>query len=440
MPTTTLGKAIGPGLLYAGAAIGVSHLVMSTRAGAAYGFALVGIVVLACATKYVFMEVGPRYAAATGESLIQGYRRLGMWAMALFLLATVGTMFTIQAAVTLVTAAFAGSLVVSLTGFTFSQEPGMNAFIWSIAVQFVIFVILLVGKYGLLDLLMKIIVTVLSVSTVAAVVWSMVGGKEPIPADFVPPELWTMAVLFFCVSLIGWMPTPIDCSVWQSLWTLSRAEQTEHRPTWREARFDFNLGYLTASILALIFLSMGALVMYGRGSGLPDGAVPFANTLITMYTDTFGPWARTLVTIAAFTAMLSTTLTVTDAYPRLWRHFTEVIEPPEKRRHDSWLIYFMYLLGINALAMVIIGVFMLGGRGALFKFLVDLATAMSVLTAPILAYLNYRVVTSGFMPEVLRPGKRWRILAWASFAMLVVFCVLYAWVLLDVLSSGHVAA
>ncbi len=31
-------KSLGPGLLWAGAAIGVSHLVQSTRAGAIYGF------------------------------------------------------------------------------------------------------------------------------------------------------------------------------------------------------------------------------------------------------------------------------------------------------------------------------------------------------------------------------------------------------------------
>ena len=40
-------KSLGPGLLWAGAAIGVSHLVQSTRAGAGFGFALVWVVVLA---------------------------------------------------------------------------------------------------------------------------------------------------------------------------------------------------------------------------------------------------------------------------------------------------------------------------------------------------------------------------------------------------------
>ena len=36
--------ALGPGLVWAAAAVGVSHLLQSTRAGASYGFALVGVV------------------------------------------------------------------------------------------------------------------------------------------------------------------------------------------------------------------------------------------------------------------------------------------------------------------------------------------------------------------------------------------------------------
>ena len=61
-------KALGPGLLMAGAAIGVSHLVQSTRAGAVYGFGLLGLVLLANLAKYPAFRFGPAYAAATGTS------------------------------------------------------------------------------------------------------------------------------------------------------------------------------------------------------------------------------------------------------------------------------------------------------------------------------------------------------------------------------------
>ena len=101
---------LGPGLLYAGAAIGVSHLVQSTRAGADYQFGLLYILILSNAAKYPFFEFGPRYASATGNSLIEGYLKVGRWAVILFALLTILTMFSVQAAVTVVTAGIAGQL------------------------------------------------------------------------------------------------------------------------------------------------------------------------------------------------------------------------------------------------------------------------------------------------------------------------------------------
>ena len=40
-------KKLGPGLLFAGAAIGVSHLVQSTKAGADFGLGLVWALIIA---------------------------------------------------------------------------------------------------------------------------------------------------------------------------------------------------------------------------------------------------------------------------------------------------------------------------------------------------------------------------------------------------------
>ena len=87
-------RALGPGLLFAGAAIGVSHLVQSTTAGALYGLSLVIVVVLAHAMKLPAMLFGPRYSAATGTSLLSAYRRQGRHALWTFALINFGTMFT----------------------------------------------------------------------------------------------------------------------------------------------------------------------------------------------------------------------------------------------------------------------------------------------------------------------------------------------------------
>ena len=64
-------KGFGPGLMWAAAAIGVFHLVQSTRAGALAGFGMAGVILFALVLKYPFFEYGPRYAAATGRSLVE---------------------------------------------------------------------------------------------------------------------------------------------------------------------------------------------------------------------------------------------------------------------------------------------------------------------------------------------------------------------------------
>jgi Mn2+/Fe2+ NRAMP family transporter len=129
-------KNLGPGLLFAGAAIGVSHLVQSTRAGADFGFGLLWALLLVNLFKYPFFQYGPRYAAATGESLIDGYKKLGSWVLVSYFVITLLTMFTIQAAVTVVTAGLANNL------FGITNDIGL----WSIIITLVCLAILLLGR------------------------------------------------------------------------------------------------------------------------------------------------------------------------------------------------------------------------------------------------------------------------------------------------------
>ena len=99
-------KTLGPGILFASTAIGVSHLVQSTRAGAEYGFEMLWLILLTNLLKYPFFEYGSRYANATGTSLIDGYKRIGNWMLWLYFIITLASMFFVTAAVGSVTAGF----------------------------------------------------------------------------------------------------------------------------------------------------------------------------------------------------------------------------------------------------------------------------------------------------------------------------------------------
>ena len=100
-------KKLGPGLLFAGAAIGVSHLVQSTRAGADFSFGLIWALALSTLFKYPFFLFGPKYAMATGETLLHGYKKMNTSVLVTYFILSIVTMFTIQTAVTIVTAGLA---------------------------------------------------------------------------------------------------------------------------------------------------------------------------------------------------------------------------------------------------------------------------------------------------------------------------------------------
>ncbi|MDP8207612.1 MAG: Nramp family divalent metal transporter [Candidatus Electryonea clarkiae] len=401
-------KSLGPGLLWAGAAIGVSHLVQSTRAGANYGFALVWAVLLANLFKYPFFEYGPRYAAATGESLLEGYLRLGKWAMGVYLLLTFGVMFTIQAAVTIVTAGLAAHL--------FGIE--LTPLLWSGILLVICALILMLGRYPLLDKLMKVIIIVLTISTITAVILAISHGSSVKP-DFKPPVVWNLAGISFLVALMGWMPSAFDISVWHSVWTLERKKQTGYAPKLKEALFDFNLGYIGTAFLALIFLTLGALTIYGTGEKIdPRGSV-FASQLISIYTSNLGAWSYWVILIAAFTTMFSTTLTVTDAFPRVLRRSTELIFPKLKDNDTRW-IYFTWMMIVCSGSMII-----LGFLAKSMRTMVDIATTLSFLTAPVLGYINFKVITSDQVPLEAQPPTWLRVLSWVGLIFLTGFSILF---------------
>ena len=400
-------KVLGPGLLYAGAAVGVSHLVQSTRAGAMFNFDLLWVLIVANILKYPFFDYGARYANATGKNLISGYADIGKWAVILFALLSFVSMFIIQAAVTVVT--------VGLFAYIFNITISVVSLsLWIMGVSVLI---LLAGKYSLLDKLIKFIIVLLAVSTIVAV-FSALGIDKQIDPDSLRNFTWTdKADILFLIAFVGWMPAPIDVSVWSSIWTVEKNKEIKEKVPLKDTLFEFRVGYIGTAILAMGFLSLGALVMYGTGEKLSASGTVFAGQLINMYATSIGKWSFWIISIAAFTTMFSTTITVLDAYSRVIPSVITNLMPKSKNSlPGNWLWLTIMLVG----TLIIIIFF-----AKSMRVMVDIATTLSFVTAPILAYLNYKVVTSDKMPEYARPGKGLRILSWIGIIFFVVFTIIY---------------
>ena len=400
-------KTIGPGILYAGAAIGASHLVLSTRAGANYSFMLIWVIILINLFKYPFFEFSYRYTAATGKSVLEGYRKLGRWAIITFLVLSFCTAIVNFAAVIKVTS--------DLAAFLF--HINLSSFHTSTGLLIIILLMLFIGRYSLLDKVMKVMIMVLAIVTVAAFFFALNRGSQ-IEPGFIHPNLWDTAGLTFVIMLMGWMPTPIDASVWPSLWAMERKKQTGYSPSFNEYQIDFHIGYFGSAVLALFFLGLGALIMYGTGNHFSDNGVVFSEQLVALYSGSIGSWSTTIIAIVVLITMFSTTLTVIDGYPRsLEGSIVQLFPSLEKK---SSILYIFWTIFLSIAAVIIIGLFT-KDMVALLKF----ATILSFLTAPVFAIINYKIVTNKHFPEDLKPKKWLKLLSWAGIFFLLGFSALY---------------
>lgn len=400
-------KKLGPGLLFAGAAIGVSHLVQSTRAGADFGFGLLWALLLVNIIKYPFFQFGPRYAAATGKSLLEGYSKLGIPVLWVYFLLSLGTMFTIQTAVTIVTA----GLAVQLFGIT------TDVAVWSVAITLICAVVLAIGRYRVLDKLMKIIIVTLTISTLAAVFFAFresvttqgIGSPNNL-LQILPTETTAIA---FLIAFMGWMPAPLDISIWHSLWTLEKGEKGKEAV--KNSLFDFNVGYAGAVVLGICFMTLGALIMFGSGVSFSSKGSVFAGQLIDMYTASLGRWSSVVIGIAAFTTMFSTTLTTLDASPRAMSAATDLLGVGfRKKGYLFWLV--VLILGTCGILF-----FLISEMGILVK----VATILSFLTAPFYAICNFLVFKDETLPEAARLPRGLRLLSIISIVSLLGFSVWY---------------
>ena len=407
---SNLWKALGPGILVACAAVGGSHLVWSTRAGAEFGWSLLWLVLFANILKFPFFLYGQRYTAATGESLLAGYQRQGTNYIWIFLAINVLTGTINIAGVGMLSGALLAGY--GITAFTVQQL--------TIGLIVLCALLLLLGHYKLLDTLAKIIVTFLAIGTVVAVALAVVNRPE-LPSDFTPTSPYTWTSFAFLVSLLGWMPAPVDLSAWSSLWMFSREKQTGHFATVKESAIDFYIGYFAAVVLAVLFVALGALVMYGTGETFSASGIGFSQQLVNLYTATIGEWSHLLILSAAFVTMFSTTLTCVDGYPRSLAACCALIEGLSPKRFQQiqqiWIV-------VSTIAASIVVYYFVKNLLQLLTF----AAIISFLTSPILAYINFKVMRGDNVPESHRPGFLLQALSWTGLAFFSIMAVGFLYV------------
>ena len=398
-------KIFGPGILMATAAIGGSHLVSSTQAGALFGWSLAIFILLINFFKYPFFLANVQYTMATKKSLIEGYASLGNSWLWLF------TILAVIAAV--VNTAAVSMFAASLLGYFIPIKLTIS--LLSFIIIFACILILIAGKYNLLNNVSKIIMITLSIATVVAVVMAVTKDvNSALADDFISPSAWTIASLGFIVILTGWMPAPIEISSIGSIWLKNQIKQTNINA--KNALLDFNVGFIVTAILAIFFLALGALVLHGSAYEFKDG-IAFSHQLVTMYSTVIGDWSRLLIAFIAFACMFGTSITVIDGYGRAVAEAFSLIRKNRSASNRSVAVWTIFISIIGFLIIIYFASSM--------RTMLDFAMILSFTTTPIFAFLNYKLVRSTKLPKELQNGIFLNILSICGLIFLFGFLILF---------------
>ncbi|UCG84965.1 MAG: divalent metal cation transporter, partial [Gemmatimonadota bacterium] len=123
------------------------------------------------------------------------------------------------------------------------------------------------------------------------------------------------------------------------------------------------------------------------------------------------------------TTMVSTTMTVVDGFPRaIERSLLRLKDAAtaQSRLPSLGKPYWFTLLVLAAATVLVLALFI----GNLTT-MVDFATIVSFLTAPILGYLNLKAITSPEVAPEHRPSKSMLLLSWVGLVVLVGFGAIY---------------
>lgn len=398
-------KAMGPGILMASAAVGGSHIVSSTQAGGSYGWALLGLVILANLFKYPFFRFGAEYTADTGKTLVEGYAEKGKFYLWVFFILNVFSALVNTVGVSILCSAIIASAFPML---------GLSITTWSIILVAIIWGMLLFGGYKLLDGMAKWIMSALTIATVAAVIIAAIKHPE-YSADFVEKTPWQLAALPFIVSLLGWMPAPIEISAINSLWSAEKKKTVDFNTD--DALFDFNVGYIGTAILAIFFVALGALIQYPTGKPVEAASAKYIAQFVGMYASVLGEWSRYLITFIAFLCIFGTVITVIDGYSRVNEISLRLLFN-QKEKNQTPLNVWMTLTAILGLIIIF---FFQGQVATMLRF----AMIGSFLTTPFFALLNYVLVT-----KAKRDLPTWlKGLAIAGLIFLFGFVLFFIWAL-----------
>jgi len=415
-PTTIGGIArqLGPGLIITAGIVGSGELIVTPKLGASAGFTLLWFIIVGCVLKvFIQIELG-RTTLSRGTTtletmnLVPGPRVVVSWLLWLWLIMFAATVFQV--------AGMLGGLasIVSLAGLNVSKP------VIAVAIGIGTAVLLVAGRYKLIEAASTWMVVAFTACTIAAVVALQFTSFAITPQNLVEgfsfqlPSSFTIAFAAFGIIGVG-----ASELIYYPYWCLEKgyarhvgkpdgsAAWGERARGWMKVmRADAWVSCVVYTGATLAFYLLGAAVLHAKGLDVTDADMIL--TLAQMYEQTFGAWSLPLFLVGAAVVLYSTIFVATASNARLLADAFSVFRVKTFKSDADRQKTVQWLCGFVPLAWTV--VYLAWGSPVTLVFVGAVAQGMMI---PFLAlaalWLNYRRTD-----PALRTGTHWRIWLWAA--------------------------
>ena len=351
-------KIIGPGLVVAATGIGAGDLVATMVAGSNYGYALLWAVILGVVVKIALVEGAGRWTLATGRTIFDGWKGLGLWAVVYFGVYVVVWGFSYGAA------AMSG-VGLALNGLF----PAVDVRYWAMLSGVAGLLLVWFGKYKPFENVMAVLIGVMFVTVVGSAAMTTPNLGE-IAAGLVPiiPE----GAVLNTLGLAGGVGGTITLAAY-GYWLTEKGWDT---PRWmRVMRLDNAWAYVMSGIFVVSMLIVGAELLYSAGMAVADGEEGLID-LADVLSQRYGSFMAPLFLVGFFAATFSSVLGVWHGVSLMFADFVATMRnlPSDDRRRGAGGTYYRtYILWLTFPPMAllfldkpILLVVLYGALGSLF--------------------------------------------------------------------------
>jgi manganese transport protein len=316
-------RQLGPGLIISAVIVGSGELIVTPKLGAEAGFKLLWFIILGCLLKvFVQIELG-RHAVLRGQTTLVGLNTLPgprvvvSWVLWLWLAMYVSLVFQVAGMVGGVARVF------SLAGLTLSVN-GLAAGIGAVTA-----VLLVVGRYRMVETLSTVFVGLFTLATLVAVMllqgtpFAVTGAQLASGFTLGMPD--KLVTAFAAFGIIGVGASEL---IYYPYWCLEKGYAKNIGPDdgtveWREnakgwlkiMRTDAWVSFGLYTTTTLAFYLLGAAILHAKSLKVENSQM--IETLSLMYREVFGEWSFWMFLVGACAVLYSTIFGATASNARL---------------------------------------------------------------------------------------------------------------------------